>query len=282
MNYRLTEHNHGKQRVRVMRVDRQADSQDVSELDIAITLTGDAFGVAFDRADNSTTVATDTMKNLAYVVAAETGSVPALTYLDALAQRFLGLYADIETVTIEAVETVWQRMTLNGTAHSYSFAQDGNGNPYLMVMRERGGGGETVGGVNDRRVLKSTGSGFSNFVRDRYTSLPETEDRILASSVTARWYYRGVPEDAAADRSTILTAFDGVFADTYSVSVQDTLFRMATAALDAVPMLDRVSLAMPNLHYLPTDLSRFGVEDSSFVFVPAADPHGQIEATVSR
>lgn len=282
MSYRLTNHNHGKRRVRVMRVDRRSDVHDVSELDIGITLIGDAFGVAFDRADNSTTVATDTMKNLAYVVAAESGPGPALSYLEALADKFLSLYSDIETVSIEALETVWQRMTLNGEPHAHAFSQNGNGQPYLRVVRGRDGNGETVAGFDGRRVLKSTGSGFTDFVRDRYTSLPETDDRILASSVTARWHYRGAPDDAAADRSIILAAFDAVFADTYSVSVQDTLYRMATAALDAVPMVDRVSLLMPNLHYLPTDLSHFGVDDSTFVFVPAADPHGQIEAAVSR
>ncbi len=282
MSYRLTDHRHGKERVRVMRVDRRQERQDVSELDVKITLRGEAFGVAFDRADNSTTVATDTMKNLAYVVAAETGPGPALDYLEALARRFLDLYADIEQVAIEAWETVWRRMALNGVEHPHAFAQDGNGQPYLRVVRGQDGDGETVGGVDERRVLKSTGSGFTDFVRDRYTSLPETDDRILASALTARWHYRGLPEDAAADRTTILAVFDAVFADTYSVSVQDTMYRMGIAALDAVPTVDRVSLAMPNLHYLPTDLGRFGVEDSTFVFVPAADPHGQIEATVSR
>ncbi|MEM7443035.1 MAG: factor-independent urate hydroxylase [Pseudomonadota bacterium] len=282
MSFRLLDHSHGKSRVRVMRVDQQSERQDVSELDVKITLRGDAFGIAFDRADNSTTVATDTMKNLAYVVAAEVGSGPAFAYLEALAAKFLTLYEDIETVSIEASETVWQRAVINGSPHTHAFTEDANGQPYTKLVRSRDGTNETVGGIDEWRILKSTGSGFADFLRDGFTSLPETDDRILASAVNARWHYRGEPVDLVADRVQILETFLRIFADTYSVSVQDTMYRMATAVLDEVSSIDRVSLSMPNLHYLPTSLERFGVEDSSFVFIPAADPHGLIEATVSR
>ena len=57
---------------------------------------------------------------------------------------------------------------------------------------------------------------------------------------------------------------------------------MATAALGKVPEIERVSLACPNKHYIPIDLSRFGLTNENQVFLPTDEPHGQIECTVAR
>lgn len=282
MNHRLGAHQYGKGRVRVMRLHRGADRHTVNELTLAVTLFGDAFGPSYDQADNRPVVATDTMKNLAYVVAAETEGVESLSYMEALSAKYLTLYDHVEAVEIASWETVWQRLTLDGQPHPHAFQQDGNGKPYLRIHRPRGGGGETEGGIDGRRIMKSTGSAFEDFFRDRYTTLPDVSDRFFATEMKARWSYTGPPTDAAADRPAALSAMDRVFADTHSISVQDSLYRMGCAALDAVPALSSVTLAMPNLHYLPTKLDPFGIADSGHVFVPSDEPHGQIQATVER
>lgn len=281
-NHRLGAHHYGKGRVRVMRLHRGPDHHAVNELTLAVTLFGDAFAPSYDRADNRPVVATDTMKNLAYVVAAETDGIDTLSYLEALSDKYLNLYEHVESVEIASLETVWQRLTLDGRPHPHAFQQDGNGRPYLRVLRPRGGGGETEGGIDGRRIMKSTGSAFENFVHDRYTTLPDVADRFFATEMTARWTYAMAPADPAGERQSALTAMDRVFADTHSVSVQDSLYRMGCAALDAVPALANVTLAMPNLHYLPTRLEPLGVTDSAHVFIPSDEPHGQIQATVER
>ena len=281
-NHRLGAHHYGKGRVRVMRLHRGPDRHTVNELTLAVTLFGDAFAPSYDRADNRPVVATDTMKNLAYVVAAETDGIDTLSYLEALADKYLNLYDHVESVEIASRETVWQRLTLDGRPHPHAFQQDGNGRPYLRVHRPRDDGGETEGGIDGRRIMKSTGSAFENFVHDRYTTLPDVADRFFATEMTARWTYATAPADPAGERQSALTAMDRVFADTHSVSVQDSLYRMGCAALDAVPALANVTLAMPNLHYLPTRLEPLGITDSAHVFIPSDEPHGQIQATVER
>ena len=132
-------------------------------------------------------------------------------------------------------------------------------------------------GIDDLLVLKTTGSGWEGFLRDRYTSLPETSDRILATIITARWSYRGRDIDFEAAwrevRGTILEAF----CDHYSPSVQFTLHHMGKAVLDARPEVERISFSLPNKHHLLYDLGRFGLENENEIFHATNEPYGLIE-----
>ena len=131
-------------------------------------------------------------------------------------------------------------------------------------------------------MLKTTGSEFKGFLKDDLTTLPETDDRILSTLLAGRWTYAATPPDYETANQTLINAMLGVFAREHSVSVQATLFSMAKAALVAVPEVAQVTLRMPNRHYLPFDLTRFGLANSNTLFYPTDEPHGQIEASVSR
>ena len=134
-------------------------------------------------------------------------------------------------------------------------------------------------------MLKSTGSGFKDYPKCAYTTLPETTDRILATSMRATWRWHTPPPadfDFNATNAAILDAMLAVFANHYSPSVQTTLYEMAGAALALNPQISSVTLAMPNKHYLPANLKPFGLDGTGVSFVPTDEPHGQIEATVAR
>ena len=137
-------------------------------------------------------------------------------------------------------------------------------------------------GIEDLLILKSTGSGFAGFPRDEFTTLPETQDRILATTMKAAWSWKPAAQDYARSNRAILAAMLKVFANNYSPSAQPTLFEMGTSALDVCSEISRIELAMPNKHYLPIDLSRFGCENKNEVFTPTDEPHGQIEAVLAR
>jgi urate oxidase len=137
-------------------------------------------------------------------------------------------------------------------------------------------------GLRDLLILKSTGSGFAGFARDNYTTLAETKDRVLCTSLTASWLYQREPGDFARTNQTILDALLRVFALRYSPSVQATLFQMGEAALAAAPEISRIHLALPNKHCLRVNLAPFGLENDNDLFVPTDEPHGQIEATIAR
>lgn len=44
-------------------------------------------------------------------------------------------------------------------------------------------------GIKDMKVLKTTQSGFEGFLKDHFTTLQETKDRVFCTSVYARWRY---------------------------------------------------------------------------------------------
>ncbi len=130
--------------------------------------------------------------------------------------------------------------------------------------------------------MKSTGSGWTDYLHDEYTTLPETRDRIAATSMNANWLWSATPADYPLANDRVLQSMLEVFASTYSHSLQDSLYRMGESALAVVPEISEIVLSCPNKHYLPIDLSRFGLASDNLVFTPTDEPHGHIECTVAR
>ena len=275
----LIQNTYGKGRVRVMRVHR-GDRHEVRELTIQTMLDGD-FAAAYTEGDNRTVVATDTIKNIAYIVARENLAAGTEQYGEALAARFLQRYPQVERVRISMRETRWTRASLGGTPHPHSFVLDANGQPTAEVSATRG---ETtvVSGIAGYTFMKTTESGWVDYVMDEYTTLPPTTDRIAATAMDARWTWRQPPADYGDANARVLSTMLEVFATTYSHGVQDSLFRMGEAALAAVPELETVRMACPNKHYLPVRLEPFGLSADNMVFIPTDEPHGQIECAVGR
>ena len=271
---------YGKGRVRVMRVAGEGDTRDVRELEIRAMLTGD-IGRAFTAADNSTTVSTDTVKNVVNIVAREELEAGPERFCRAVAERLLASYAGMTGATVSARETRWNRLAVAGTPHGHTFTRDGNGHGTAEVALDRAGG-RVASGVSGFTFLKATQSGWANYIKDPYTTIPETHDRIAATAMEATWRWARDPGDFAAANARVLDTMLSVFATTYSHSVQDSLYRMGMAALEAVPELDTVSLACPNMHYLPVNLAPFGLSADNRVFTATDEPHGQIECTVGR
>lgn len=277
----LTRNTHGKASVRVMRIHRDGDRQEVRELTVKALLTGD-FSRSYTDADNSRTVSTDTVKNVVNIVARENLALDTEPFCVALADRLLGLYDQVEAASVTAHETKWTRLEVGGVPHPHSFVLDGNGKPFAEVVATRGGRTAMRSGVSGFTFMKSTASGWADFAKDAYTTIPEARDRMCATSMEAVWRWRSAPSSHAAANTKILGTMLEVFATTYSNSVQDSLYRMAAAALEAVPEIDEVSLACPNKHYLLVDLSRFDLTNDNQVFLPTDEPHGQIECVVAR
>lgn len=271
---------YGKGRVRVMRVAR-GERDEVRELSARIMLQGAAFSAAYTRADNSAVVATDTIKNMAYIVARENLDAEAEPYGLALARRFLDRSPQVERVAVTLLETRWTRYAPGGEPHPHAFLLDGNGKGYARLVVDRRG--QTVeSGVRDFSFLKSTQSGWENYVRDEYTTLPETRDRVAATAMDATWRWAAPPDDHPAANRRVLDTVLAVFAGTYSHGIQDSLYRMGEAALDAVPELAEVHMAGPNKHYIAFNLAPFGMSADNQVFVATDEPHGQIECRVGR
>ena len=283
--YELGENRYGKSRIRVVTVRRGPDEHHLRDLTVAVALEGE-FEAVHTHGDNAGVIATDTMKNTVYAFARDrlTGSPEAFGL--ELARHF-ATYDAVALATIELVEHQWRRIRTKDAESPDSFLRLGQHSRLATITADRGGAGEVVAGIDDLTVMKTTKSAFAGFDRDLYTTLPEVDDRLMATKIRATWGYRADAAggnlfdfDAAWKRATV--ALMDSFAEHFSPSVQASIWIMATAMMDAEPSIDWVRMVLPNLHHWKVDLSPFGLDNPGEVFVSTTEPHGLIDATVHR
>ena len=277
----LIKNRYGKGRVRVMRIHRDGDRHEVSQLNVKAMIEGD-FARAYTDGDNSTSVSTDTIKNVVNVVARENTGLCTEAFCEVLARKYLDTYPQIGSVALTVHETKWSRLSFGGTPHPHSFVLDSNGKPTVELSSVRGGATTMSSGIDGFAFMKSTQSGWENYLKDSYTTIPPTADRMCATSMVASWKWSSKPANYPVTNKKILDTLLEVFSMTYSKSVQDSLYRMGEAALAAVPEIAEISMACPNMHFIPMNLSAFGLDNHNDVFLPTDEPHGQIECTVGR
>lgn len=276
----LAQSAYGKSRVRLVQVCRRGDRHDLRDLTVAIQFKGH-YDEAYTDGDNSGVLPTDTMKNTVYALAAQHPIADPEHLGLELAERFLGRNPRLMRARIDLTEHLWKRLSANGHGDGHAFMRRGpeSRTAAVAVSRRK----RLVGaGISDLLILKSADSAFDNFLEDEYTTLPETRDRILATSLTATWQYSELELDFNAVWHAIRRTLLEVFAGHRSESVQHTLYAMGQAVLDSVADVRAIRLVMPNKHHLPFDLSRLGLENTNEIFVPTEEPHGLIEATIVR
>ncbi len=270
---------YGKAQIRVVRVVRGPGAHRLRDLTVAIALEGD-FTAAHVDGDNELVVATDTMKNTAYAFAKEhlDGSLEA--YGRALADHFLE-FEQVDRASVSIREHGWSPIaTPNGPAPD-AFVRAGSGTRVATVVAALDG--TTIeAGVEDLVVMKTARSAFSGFPRDEYTTLRDTDDRIMATKVTAIWRYGSSDLASDALHAAVQATLLEVFADHDSPSVQTSIWLMARAILERHEEVAEVRMALPNLHHWLADLSPFGLANDNEIFIATTEPHGLIEATVRR
>ncbi len=280
--FELGANRYGKARVRIAKVVRGADGiHDLREFTVEVLAAGD-FAACFAEGDNAHILPTDTIKNTVYGLAAKHEIRTAEEFGALIGQHLLAQSPFMSAVTATLSELSWERIALSGKPHAHSFLQRQPYRWFAEVTTPRDGIPRFTSGVDDVRVIKTTASAFSGYLKDAWTTLPETRDRIFSTLMKGRWDFRAVPAHFVDSNAAALDAMLRVFATEFSESVQATLFSMGRAAMTAVPEIERVTLTLPNRHYLSALLPALGIEDSREVFVPTDEPHGQIEATVER
>jgi urate oxidase len=283
VTYELADNRYGKSRIRLVTVQRGGERHELRDVTVDVTLEGD-FGAAHVRGDNANLVATDTMKNTVYALAADRLGGPPEALGLAIARHFAG-YPQVDRAAVTLRANRWGRIETAAGPADDAFVRTGAGTR-LATARATRAGVEIEAGIEDLTVLKTTKSAFVGFERDAYTTLADAEDRIMATKVTATWGYGASAEDPAFDFDTAheraVERLLGTFAEHHSPSVQASAWIMATAMLDADPAIEWVRMVLPNLHHWAVDLSPFGLENRGEVFVATSEPHGLIDATVRR
>ena len=271
---------YGKSGVRLVKVIRDAERHDLIDLDVAVALEGD-FAAAHTIGDNTDLLATDTMRNTVYALAKDhlTNSIERFGLK--LVDHFLETGPTVERATVRFTRFPWSRIRADGRDHPHSFVRDA-GERRAEVSGSTSGERKVEAGLGNLLVMKTTQSGWENFFRDRYTTLPDTDDRILATVVDARWTYTSTDLDFDALWSGVRDRILATFTDHYSPSMQNTLYRIGGAVLEEFPGVQKIHLSFPNKHHLPYDLSRFGMENGNEIFQATEEPYGLIEGTVER
>ena len=317
MSVVLARNSYGKSAVRLLKVARDGTHHDIRELTVNIALEG-AFEAAHTVGDNSAVLPTDTMKNTVYAKARELPLAAPEDFARVLAQHFLGASPAASGARVSIREHGWRRLTVNGRPHDHAFERASSELRTARVSLSRGGTQEVVAGIEELLVLKSGRSAFSGYPRDSFTTLRETDDRILATSIATQWRYtsRSLASLGTTDASRSLaslgttdgsrslaslgttdaagtadfdarfaavrTALLETFADHDSKSVQHTLYAMGEAVLARCAEVEEISITMPNKHHLLVDLAPLGLDNQNEIFVPTTEPYGLIEATLRR
>ena len=278
--YRLGPNQYGKAEVRLVHVDRSTPRHVITDLTVTTQLRGD-FADTHLTGDNAAVVPTDSQKNAVYALAREFGIASPEEFAIRLGRYFVDTFEQVHGARIAVDQHAWDRLGAGGQEHDHAFSRAGAERRTTVVTLD-GDQLWVVSGLGDLVVLKSTGSQFHGFPRDRYTTLAETTDRILATAVTARWRYAQNGIDFGAAWAAARTAMLETFASTESLALQQTLYGMGTAAMDAVPEICEVRLSMPNKHHFLVDLEPFGLDNPNTVFYAADRPYGLIEGSVRR
>lgn len=278
----IAQHSYGKSRVRLTKVTRHADRHELAEISVDIVLEGD-FDASYLTGDNRSVVATDTMKNTVYALAARHPLDAIESFALAMVEHFLARHRQVSAATVSIEQAPWRRIEgPDGAEHPHAFIAAGTARRTCQVRSDRGTPAIEAG-VSGLTVVKTANSAFRDFVRDEFTTLPDADDRIFGTAVEARWRYRPgtAPDWNAAWRTTCRTMVD-VFAGHQSLAVQQTLHDMGQAALAACADIEEIALEMPNQHRIPVDLVPFGLPNTNSIFVTTSEPYGLIRATLQR
>jgi urate oxidase len=278
MTAALTWNRYGKSRIRLVKVRRASAAHAIVDLTLDVQLEG-AFDAVYIDGDNRSCLATDTMKNTVYALARRDPIDQVESFALRLTDHFIAK-PSVSRAIVRIVEHPWSRVAGANGSHPHAFLQTSAGDWTATVTRDADGA-SVVSGITNLVVLKTADSAFSGFPRDEYTTLADSDDRILATSMTATWKYRPGTTDFAARDAVRATLID-TFASHASLSVQHTLYAMGQAALATCADIDEITLTLPNRHHLLVDLQPFGLDNPNEVFVATDQPYGLIEATVGR
>jgi urate oxidase len=280
MSIILGANQYGKAETRVVRIYRDAPEHEIRDLNVSTSLRGD-FSPAHLRGDQSTVLPTDTQKSTAYAYAKEHGGGDVEDYALALARHFVADIEPVRAARVDVDEYRWQRISAHGSEHPHAFVRAGQEIRMASAVVDDSASW-VLAGLRDLVVLKSTGSEFHGFLTDRYTTLAETTDRVLATSLTARWRYRAPADGWSAVYTSVRSILLARFAEVHSLALQQSLWEMGRGVLAAHPEIAEIRLSAPNKHHFLVDLSPFGLANPGEVFHADDRPYGLIQCAVQQ
>lgn len=280
MKIRLRENSYGKNAVQLSKIIRHPAYHEFRQVTVNVVLQGD-FEEAHTIGDNSKILPTDTQKNTVYALAREHFKTSIEDFALYLAEHFVSTQEPVKQATVEIAEHSYQRLQVDGVEHPHAYIGGGSEKRTTLVTKSVADT-RVQSGIADLLILKTTDSGFENYIKDRFTTLKETSDRILATKCDIQWTYHKLPADYTAVFDGIRRILLETFAGHKSLSVQQTLYAMGKAVLEAYEGVGEISLQMPNKHHIPFNLEQFNMQNQNEIFIATDEPYGLITATMAR
>jgi len=280
MVIRLDKNAYGKNAIHLSKVIRHPGRHEIRHISVNISLEGD-FRTVHTAGDNSKVLPTDTMKNTVYALAKDQLTASIENFGLCLADHFLSRNPQVTEVKIALTEYCWERMTFDGAPHPHSFVNGGSEKHEAYITKSRQDTSLSAG-IKDLLILKTTDSGFENYIKDEYTTLKETDDRIFSTQCDITWEYARLPPDPAHLYKHIRENLLHTFATHKSLSVQHTLYAMGENVLKAFPAVKEITLKMPNKHHILFNLQQFGMDNRNEIFIATDEPYGYITGTLTR
>ncbi|QMW05637.1 factor-independent urate hydroxylase [Spirosoma foliorum] len=280
MKISLKKNAYGKNAVNLSKIIRHPNYHEFRQISVAISLEGD-FETAHTLGDNSKILPTDTQKNTVYALAKEHFVDSIENFGLYLANYFIITNPQVSQATVHIIEHPWTRMAFDGEPHHHAYVGGGSEKHTTTIVQTTDGVSITSG-IKDLLILKTTDSGFEGYIKDQYTTLKETADRIFATQCEANWVYTSTELDFTALFSALRETLLKTFAHHKSLSVQQTLLAMGSAILEGTQEVSEISLIMPNKHHIPFNLDQFGMDNKNEIFIATDEPYGYITGTVTR
>ncbi|MDN5630611.1 urate oxidase [Glutamicibacter protophormiae] len=272
----LGKNQYGKAQNHVVRIHRDTDRHVIRDLVVTSQLRGD-FEAVHTEGDNGHCVPTDTQKNTVFAFAQKYGITSPEELLLKLSEHFTTEFEWVTGGRWAADEHAWDR--INDSDHCFVQNKQEVRTAVLVTDGEQQ---TVISGFKDLTILKSTESGFEGYPKDKYTTLPETTDRIMSTDVATRWRYNTTDVDYDAVYADVKKIILEKFTDHYSRALQETLYLMGKAVIEAHPEIDEIRFSCPNKHHFVYDLSFCDIENPGETHYAADRPFGLIEATVQR
>jgi urate oxidase len=280
MAIKLASNAYGKNAVNLSKIIRHKDYHEFRQISVNVSLEGD-FETVHTLGDNTQVLPTDTQKNTVYALAKEHFVSSIEEFGIYLANHFFSNNPQLLKCKIEITEHLWDRMLVEGRPHPSAYISGGAEKHMTSIIQSRREI-EITSGIKDLLILKTTDSGFEKYVKDKYTTLKETSDRIFATNCEISWLYQTLPADFTSAFHDIRATLIDEFADHKSLSVQHTLYAMAEKVLEKFGIVKEISLKMPNKHHIPFNLQQFDMENNNEIFIATDEPYGYITGTVTR
>ena len=275
---------YGKSDVTVYRLQRDAHSAPGESpffgASVMMLLYGDAFWPTYVTGDNTNLVATDSMKNFIQRETLNFTGCDLESFCRFLAEKFLKTYPQTEGIQISATEIPYNQLP----GGSMAFAPSGperatarielqHDSPHMRLV-------EASSGIQGFKLLRLGGSAFSGFVRDQYTTLPDTRNRPLHMWLDLEWSYT-VPGAACNDgkvTALVRKIVNEVFQSFESGSIQQVIYRIGEKMLVEIPAIAEIRLEANNRTW---DMIMEQGEQTG-VYTEARPPFGCLGLTLKR